>query len=93
MAKFEILTDLPKSTQAEVARIQAISSGQRLASETAFLTALTPYLTNVIVQTDNSGYITVAEGYTLPTGYTGFKNGAFFRVLGRTGKNLYFGLA
>jgi len=79
--KFEILTDLPATTQLEIARIQAIDSTKRLTSESNFLTSMAPYLTNSIVLTDSAGVILNAAGNSLPTGYANFKKGALFRLL------------
>jgi hypothetical protein len=76
--KFGILTDLPQSTQTEVARIQAIPVGQRHTNETNFLNALGPYLTNQITEKDADGNILEASGLTVPTGYSGFAKGATF---------------
>lgn len=86
---FEIKTDLPKQTQAEIDRIQAIPVGLRTTTDANFLTNLAPYLTNVIFLQDSAGLILHAEGNSLPTGYPGFKKGALYRLLTRSGRNLY----
>lgn len=78
MASFKLKADLPQRTQAEIDRILDIPSGQRLASETAFLAALEPYLYNEVILRDAEGLIVMAAGRELPTGDTGFKKGAIF---------------
>jgi hypothetical protein len=75
---FEILSDLPKDVQTEIARIQAIPSGQRTTGEANYLTARAPYLTNRIIDSDDDGNILRASGLTVPDGYEGFAKGAFF---------------
>ena len=76
--RFPIFSDLTLAQQKEISRIQAISEDFRLASETAFLTALTPYLTNQVILKDADDLIVIASGNTVPTGLEGFKVGAFF---------------
>lgn len=78
MSAFELKINLPHSDQVEIDRIQAISAGQRTAAEAAFLVALAPYLTNEVLLEDADGLIVIAAGYTIPTGYSGFKVGAIF---------------
>lgn len=87
--KFEIKTDLDIKTQNEIARIEAIDSTLRTASETAFLTALAPYLTNDIISFDVDGYILQASGLTVPTSYPGFAKGATFIKTDASGKSVY----
>jgi len=87
--KFEIKTDLDIKTQNEIARIEAISSAFRTASETAFLAALAPYLTNDIISFDVDGLILQASGLTVPTSYPGFAKGATFIKTDATGKGVY----
>lgn len=89
MANFEIKTDLPKLTQAEIDRISAIPAAQRLVSEAAYLTSLSPYLTNEIIDKDVNGLILRAAGNTVPTGYAGFKKGALFTKKDATGRAVY----
>src|SRR3990167_1691484 len=103
MAKFLRKQDLSKDDQAELARIEAKSSGLRTTTEANFLTALDPYRTNRILRwnTDSvtdpqnprnraSGdLILEAEGNTLPTGDSGFQTGAIFYDLDKTGGNVY----
>ena len=102
MSSFELKSNLSKDTQAELARIEAIDSGNRTTTETSFLTALAPYRTNRVLRWDNdliksptqpdhtsTDNILEAEGNTLPTGYSGFKQGAIFYLLNRTGRNVY----
>jgi len=79
MAKFKIKEDLPLKTRQEIDRIQAIPSGQRTSVEADFLTALAPYLTNIVLGRDEDGNITAARGETSPSdGDTGFAKGAIF---------------
>jgi hypothetical protein len=103
MAKFKIKQDLSLRDQAELARIEAISSGLRTSTDTNFLTALAPYRTNRVLRYDTqkvqstqntldhftTDYILEAEGNTLPTGDSGFKPGAIFYDLTRSGRNAY----
>src|SRR3989304_6453213 len=103
MATFQTKDDLPKATQIELARIEAISSGLRNSTEADFLTALTPYRYNRIVRWDtdeistptqpkahlSTDPILEAEGNTLPSGYEGFKKGAIFYDLDQTGRNVF----
>lgn len=86
---FELLEDLPLSTQTEIARIQAIPSTLRNATEAAFLVNLAPYLTNEVIEKDSDGLITKAAGYTVPESYTGFKKGATFIDKNASGNSLY----
>lgn len=78
MATFQVKTDLPQSTQAEIDRILAISSAQRSIPEANFLTARSDYLYNQILLKDGDLNIMIAQGRTLPTGLSGFSLGAFF---------------
>jgi hypothetical protein len=78
MSTFELKTDLPHGTQVEIDRIQAITAARRLSNETAFLVSLAPYLTNEVLLYDENDLIVIAAGYTVPTGYAGFKVGAMF---------------
>src|SRR3990170_6907255 len=102
MAIFKIKEDLSKDTQAELARIEVISSGNRSTTEANFLTALLSYRTNRVLRWDTTlvqgatsvGHLSTdnileAEGNTLPTGDSGFKQGAIFYDLTRTGRNAY----
>jgi len=89
MSAFELKSQLPKSTQDEIDRIEAIASAKRTSQETNFLAALLPYRTNVVLHYDKDNLIIEAEGNTLPTGYEGFKQGAFFRDLDKSGMNIY----
>src|SRR3990167_4143703 len=104
MARFEIKETLPAETQAELTRIEAISSGLRTTGESNFLTALDPYRENRVLRWDVTGIasaqnprpyvpatddILEAEGNTLPTGYAGFKQGAIFYDLDKTERNAY----
>ena len=97
MAKFVLKEDLPKSTQEEITRIEAITSTSRTTAEANFLTALAPYRTNRVLRYDTEVVTTPqsprdrtqdileAEGNTLPTGLTGFKVGATFYKIDDTG--------
>jgi hypothetical protein len=77
--QFPILSDLPKPDQSEIARIQAISSGQRSTGEQNYLTARTAYLTNRISRYDEDGNILEFSGNTVPAdGLSGFAKGAIF---------------
>ncbi len=70
---FPVLTDLPKADQIEIARIEAIASASRKASETAFLNARLAYTTNNIVETDINGNIFRCTSSAAPTnGGSGF---------------------
>jgi len=79
MANFQVLTDLPKSDQAEIARISAIASGQRNSVESAYLTARADYLYNQVHIRDEDDNIVSASGHTVPTGLSGFAKSATFR--------------
>jgi len=96
--KFELIGDLPKSVQDRLATLEAKDSGKRTTQESAFLTALDPYINNKVIRysssnnattTDLNDLIFEAEGNTVPTGYAGFKHGALFRKLDKTGMNIY----
>src|SRR5437763_468373 len=103
MATFELKENLSKSFQKELARILAIPSASRLTSEANFLLARVPYQKNRVLRYDTDAIktpqqpnpqsstdnILEAEGESLPTGYSGFKQGATFYLLTRTGRNLY----
>src|SRR3972149_689670 len=102
MAKFLIKEDLSRDDQAELTRIEAISSGNRSTGEANFLTALAPYRTNRVLRWDtelvqgstnpthlSTDNILEAEGNTLPTGDSGFETGAIFYDLTKTGRNAY----
>lgn len=78
-SSFPIKTDLPKSDQAELVRINAISSSKRSAGESAYLTSRLQYLTNTIIETDTDGNILRCSGNTVPiTGLSGFSKGCLF---------------
>ena len=85
MAIFELLTDLPIRTRERVLAILDTPANERPAQDQAFIDARTPYLTNEVLRYDSNDYILEAEGNSIPTGYEGFKKGAFFRLL--TGQN------
>jgi len=102
MAKFLLKQDLSLDDQAELARIEAKSSGLRTTTEANFLTALLPYRTNRVLRWDtelvqgstSQGHLSTddileAEGNTLPTGDSGFKHGAVFYDLDKNGNNVY----
>ena len=96
MSTFELLSQLSKRDQKKILKILAIDSASRTSAEASFLAARLPYQDNEIVRygaktdlADESGLILEAEGNSLPTGYSGFKVGAFFRDLDKTGNNLY----
>lgn len=89
MATFELKSQLPVATRAEINRIEAIPSAQRLDFENTFLTTLAPYLTNAVDEYDSAGLILTACGNTLPTGYSGFKKGCLFTKLDASGNGLY----
>lgn len=78
MATFQVKTDLPQSTQAEIDRISAIASAQRTTPEADFLTARSDYLYNQKLLLNSDSEIVIAQGRTLPTGLSGFAVGAFF---------------
>ena len=90
MAIFKLKSQLPRSTQDEIDRVLAIPSAQRLASESAFLTALgTDYTSNEVVAYDSYGLILRAVGITVPTGAEGFVKGAFFIKTNASGNGTY----
>lgn len=103
MSTFELKTQLPYQDQLELDRCLAIPAAKRTASEQAFLDAREPYQYNKVLRYDTSAVATPqnphpqastdlileAEGNTLPTGYSGFKKGAIFRDLDKTGRNVY----
>lgn len=89
MAVFKLKTDLPHTTQLEISRILAIPSGQRLASESAFITALGDYIYNNVIAYDSDGFILQASGITVPTGDSGFVKGATFIKTNASGNGLY----
>jgi len=86
---FELKSDLPQSTQDKIDAIQAIPSAQRTTTQTAFLTSLAPYLTNLVISVGEDGLITSASGLTVPTGYAGFRKGATFIKTDATTKGMY----
>ena len=88
MATFQVKTDLPQATQAEINRISAIASAQRTTPEADFLTARSDYLYNQILLKDGDLNISIAQGRTLPTGLSGFAVGAYFiKSNATTGEN------
>src|SRR3990167_8120606 len=102
MAKFLLKQDLSKDDQAELVRIEAISSGNRSTGEANLLTALAPYRTNRVLRWDtelvqgstnethlSTDDILEAEGNTPTDGDSGFKHGAVFYDLDKTGRNVY----
>src|SRR3990167_759938 len=103
MPSFELKSQLSQRTQDEITRIEAIASAQRTTTEANFLTALAPYRTNAVLRYDTTAIktpqnpnpqastddIIEAEGNTLPTAYSGFKQGALFRDLDKSGMNIY----
>jgi hypothetical protein len=78
MAKFLIKSDLPISDQRKIDALEAIPSAQRTVSQAAYLTALAPYRTNLIISVGEDGLINSASGLTVPTGLEGFRKGAVF---------------
>jgi len=86
---FEIKTDLPKSTQNEIDRIELIASALRTTYEAAYLTSRLPYLTNKVISRDSDGNILSASGLTVPTGYSGFAKGATFIKTDASSNGLY----
>jgi len=78
MGAFKLKTQLPRTTQDEIDRIQAIATGLRNTTETNFLTALRDYLYNEVILEDSADRIVIAAGITVPTGDSGFKKGAVF---------------
>lgn len=89
MPVFEIKSDLPLETQNKIDYIEAIPSAKRTTNQANFLTALAPYLTNVILSVDETGLIISAAGLTVPTGYEGFRKGATFVKTDATTKGTY----
>ena len=81
MATFELKSDLPLKTRNKIDYLEAIPSANRTANQAAFLSALTPYLTNQVISVDVDGNILAASGLTVPTGYSGFaKNATFIKT-------------
>jgi len=92
MASFELKSQLSQRDQDEINRIDGIASASRTPSETSFATSRAPYFKNKVLRYDTTGIVTEqnpnpqsssdlileAEGETLPTGYSGFKQGATF---------------
>lgn len=89
MAIFELKSDLPLKTQEKIDYLEAIDSAKRTTAQAAFLTALTPYLTNAVLSVDASGNIVAASGLTVPTGYSGFAKNATFVKTDATTNGLY----
>jgi len=89
MAIFELKSDLPLKTQEKIDYLEAIDSAKRTTAQAAFLTALTPYLTNAVLSVDASGNIVAASGLTVPTGYSGFAKNATFVKTDATANGLY----
>jgi len=78
MATFQVLTNLPASDQAEIARISAIASAQRTTPEANYLTSRADYLYNQILLRNEDDEVMLAQGRTLPTGLSGFAVGAYW---------------
>jgi len=78
MAKFLIKSDLPISDQRKIDAIESISSAERTVNQEAYLTALAPYRTNLIISVGDDALINCASGLTVPTGVSGFRKGATF---------------
>ena len=89
MAIFELKSDLPLKTQEKIDYLEAIDSAKRTTAQAAFLTALTPYLTNAVLSVDASGNIVAASGLTVPTGYSGFAKNATFVKTDASTNGLY----
>jgi len=89
MATFELKSDLPLKTQSKIDYLEAIAVADRTANQTAFLTALTPYLTNQVISVDVDGNILAASGLTVPTGYSGFAKNATFIKTDAAANGLY----
>lgn len=90
MSAFKLKSQLPIATQDKMDAIIAIPSGQRTATEAAFLTAIgDDYIYNAVISYDASGYILQASGHTVPTGDSGFAKGATFVKTDATGNGLY----
>lgn len=92
MAKFEIKTDLPITTQLEIDRIEGIVSDARTDEDNAFMTSLAPYLTNEVIAYDSDGLIINARGNTVPDSYPNFAKGAVFIKSNATGNGLYINI-
>jgi hypothetical protein len=77
---FLTLSDLPADVQAQVNSILAIPSAKRTASQTAFLNARVPHLSNVVIRMDPANtYIAECSGTSVPSnGLSGFAKNCFF---------------
>lgn len=98
MPSFELKSDLPIATQLEIDRIEDIATADRTVAEASFLASREPYRVNAVLRyrtsltatpASTSDLIIEAEGNTVPTGYSGFKKGATFRDLDKSGLNVY----
>jgi len=89
MAVFLLKSDLPIETQKKIDALEAISAANRTTTQQAFLDALLPYLTNVVLSVDKDAYITAASGLSVPTGLSGFAKGATFIKTDATGNGMY----
>lgn len=89
MAKFLIKSDLPIGDQRKIDALELIPAAQRTVSQAAYLTALAPYRTNLIISIGEDALIIVASGLTVPTGDSGFRKGAIFIKTDATGNGEY----
>lgn len=78
MTTFTTFDDLPVEVKQNIRRIQDIASAQRTTAEAAVLTANDDAINNEVIQRNDADEIVIAQGKTLPTGYSGFAKGAIF---------------
>lgn len=89
MSAFKLKSQLPLDTQKEIDRVQAKASGLRNAEEAAFLVSIdNDYFYNEVVLRNAANEIMIAQGRTVPDGYSGFAVGAYFtKINAATGEN------
>src|SRR3990167_8474187 len=103
MAAFKLKSQLSQADQDELDRTVAIATANRTTAEQSFYDARLPYVFNRVVNYDvvvgptaqnpnpqtSTEYVSEAEGNVLPTGDSGFRQGAFFRKLNKDGANIF----
>ena len=89
MAKFLIKSDLPISDQRKIDALELIPAAERTVTQAAYLTALAPYRTNLIISVGEDALISAASGLTVPTGTSGFRKGALFVKTDASGNGEY----
>jgi len=78
MTTFEQLNDLPVEVITRLRYIDAKESYERTTDEASVLANYDGFLTNKIVLKDSNEDIIIAQGKTVPTGYSGFAKSALF---------------